>query len=53
MGNSADPFRLGAIDTLVEMIPGAPGADFAVIMLGYKEQARGPMWPGPPRSPWH
>lgn len=37
-GASADPYRTAAVDTLVEMIPGSAGADFAVIMLGYKEQ---------------
>ena len=35
---SNDPYKTAVIDTIVEKVQAKPGADIAVIMLGYKEE---------------
>ena len=37
-GGSQDPYKVAVIDTIVEQVQGLPGADQAVILLGYRKE---------------
>jgi hypothetical protein len=38
-----DPYRTAIIDTIVERVQAKPGADIAVVMIGYEEEMKNMM----------